>query len=148
MRGDILLYRVHGRVTDWFIERFTKGPFCHVEIDIGDGIAIGAHTDGVKRRPYADESKFARFSPVSDQIEKGIKFLEGEVGNGYGFIDITNQVLKVFGSPVCIAARNQYDCSDLVTRYILITECLDLGEVGEEPHLVTPNDIGRACGLI
>jgi hypothetical protein len=36
----------------------------------------------------------------------------------------------------------------LDSRYFLVKGGLDLGEMGEEPHMVTPNDLARAAGLI
>jgi hypothetical protein len=148
VRGDILLFTATSSLADRLIAYFTQGPFVHVEVDLGDGTSIGAHRDGVKLHPLAAETAFRRVSPrTAARIELGIHFLQGELGNGYGFIDIINQVLKVLRSPVFLAARDQYDCSDLVARYILVTDALELGELGEEPHMVTPNDIARACGL-
>jgi hypothetical protein len=57
-------------------------------------------------------------------------------------------VISSISSPVFLSGRNQYDCSDLVARYCLVTEELDLGELAEEPRMVIPNDLARAAGLI
>jgi hypothetical protein len=147
MRGDILFYYAARRLDDWLIAHFTNGPFCHVAVDLGDGTNIAAMHDGVKIRHNPDESAFQRYT-LPGHIEQGIDYMRSELGNGYGFIDIINQVLRVLHSPIFLSARDQYDCSDLVARYVLVTGGLNLGEMGEEPHMVTPNDLARAAGLI
>jgi hypothetical protein len=149
MRGDILFYFATRNIFDQIIARFTNGPFCHVSVDLGDGTDVSAMHDGVKVRPLPDPAAFRRLSlPQGSRVEEGVKYMLSELGNGYGFIDIVNQVLRVLHSPIFLSARDQYDCSDLVARYVLVTGGLDLGEMGEEPHMVTPNDLARVAGLI
>jgi hypothetical protein len=155
MRGDILLYFSDGSWPSRLITHFTRGPYSHVAVNMGDGTQIAAETSGVVRSPITQVKTL--YIPVSVRAESpesqhdGLRFLEGEVGNHYGWIDIVNQALKVFGSTVFLGARDQYDCSDLAARYLCITRgplYEALGEAAEEPHMVTPNDIARAAGLI
>ena len=149
MRGDILFFYKTRNIFDRIIAWATKGPFVHVEVDMGDGTGIGARDDGVKQRPLPGESAFVRLSlPQGSRIDDGVTYMQSELGNGYGFIDIINQVLRVLHSPVFLSARDQNDSSDLVARYVLVTGGLDLGEMGEEPHMVTPNDLARIAGLL
>lgn len=152
MRGDILLYFSDGSWHARLITHFTRGPYAHVAVDLGDGTQIAAETSGVVRSPITQVfASYIRVPAQPEHLEDGIRFLEGEVGNRYGWIDIINQGLKVLGSPIFLGARDQYDCSDLVARYLCIARgplYEALGEAAEEPHMVTPNDIARAAGLI
>lgn len=149
MRGDIIFWRASRNIFDQIIARFTNGPFCHVSVDLGDGTDISAQHDGVKIRPLPETAVVVRLSlPQGARIDDGVAYMESELGNGYGFIDIINQVLRILRSPVFLSARDQYDCSDLVARYVLVTGGLDLGEMGEEPHMISPNDLARVAGLI
>jgi hypothetical protein len=155
MRGDILLYFTDGSWRSRLISHFTRGPYSHVAVDMGDGTQIASETWGVVREPVSQVKTLYIPVPVraeSEQsLEDGLRFLEGEVGNTYGWIDIVNQGLKILGSPVFLGARDQYDCSDLAARYLCIARgplYEALGEAAEEPHMVTPNDIARAAGFI
>jgi hypothetical protein len=153
MRGDILLYFNDGSLPARLISYFTRGPYVHVAVDMGDGTQVSAETWGVVREPIPERGYFpvATDAESSETLEDGLRFIEGEVGNRYGWLDIVNQALKILGSPVYLGARDQYDCSDLVARYLAIARgpvFEALGEAAEEPHMVTPNDIARAAGLI
>jgi hypothetical protein len=79
-----------------------------------------------------------------NDIDKGIDFLKGEIGDHFGFCNIANAVLALLGLPYCVTRLNSYDCSSLVTRYL--TECgVDLpGELNEQPDSVSLNDLARA----
>jgi hypothetical protein len=51
MRGDLIFY-IAGQV--WYerlVAQFTHGRYCHVEVDQGDGTAIGAYQNGIRQRP-------------------------------------------------------------------------------------------------
>lgn len=50
-------------------------------------------------------------------------------------------------TPYHVSRTDRYDCSSLVTRY-LEKVGVDLGDLGEEPDSVSPNDLARALGVI
>lgn len=154
MRGDMLLFRSSGVWYERLVEYFTHGPFVHVEVDMGDGTSIGAIWTGIERHLIPPEDLFER-APVQaesdEQLEDGLIFLASEVGHHYGFLDIANQALKILRSPIYLGAQERYDCSDLVARYVAMCDgpvYRGLGDLSQEPHMVTPNDLGRAAGLI
>lgn len=154
MRGDLIFY-VAGPV--WYerlIAHFTHGPYCHVEVDMGDGTAIGAYRNGVRQRPIPGDRLTVRFplhASSPDRLADGLSFLTAEIGKSYGWADIFNQVLKILRSPIFLSEPGEYDCSDLVTRYVCLCGgpvFAALGDRAQEPHMVTPNDLARAAGLI
>jgi hypothetical protein len=99
MRGDILLYFTDGSLPARLISYFTHGPYVHVAVDMGDGSQIASETWGVVREPISQVKTL--YIPVPVQAESpetladALDFVQGEVGNRYGWIDIVNQALKV-----------------------------------------------------
>lgn len=149
MRGDVLFWTADGSPASRVIAFFTHGPFVHVSVDQGDGTDIGAHSeDGVQHHPVPDDRGITKWSPPAGcDIERGIRFIEGEVGNKYGWCNIINAGLAILRLPYRIARIDRYDCSSLVTRY-LDHVGIDLGDLTEEPDSVSPNDLARALGVI
>lgn len=152
MRGDILLYKGGQSIADRLICWRTHGPFVHVEVELGDGTAIGSHwRTGVTRHPV-DYSNSVHYSldTSSDRIEAGIAWLLSHVGDPYGIVDILDQIftLVIPRSPIAfLSQRHGFDCSDLVARYVEIAGGLNLGLFADTPNLVTPNDLARAAHL-
>jgi hypothetical protein len=168
MRGDVLFWPSDGSPATRAICYFTHGPFCHVSADMGDGNDIGAHAeDGVRVRPVPSDRGLTKFStlqflmlqaghkpgelvedtPYRPAIEKGIAFLKRECGNKYGWCNIANSALKLLRIPYRVARLDRYDCSSLMTRYLM--ECgVEMDDLGEEPDSVSPNDLARWLGVI
>lgn len=149
-RGDIVLCKYVG----WdctIIEWATHGPFCHVEIDLGDGTFIGAHGNGISKVPSAVGSQYVYVTPKATDadINAAIVWAEKQLGQAYGWTDIFNDGLKLFGIPLTISLDKMMDCSDFVTRYLLVARAAGpLGELALNPSKVSPNDIGRAFGVL
>ena len=57
-----------------------------------------------------------------------------------------NDGLNTLRLPYRIARTDRYDCSSLMTRY-LDHVGINLGDLGEEPDLVSLNDLAWAVGL-
>lgn len=144
MRGDLLFWPSDGSLVSRAIALATKGPFVHVSVDLGNGSDIGAEQQGVAQHALPNTDRLIRWSPAAEaeRIEIGIHFLSGEIGNKYGYTNIVNAALKLFGLPYRLARLDRYDCSSLVTRY-LEKVGVDTGDLGEEPDSVSPNDLAR-----
>lgn len=163
MRGDVLFWTSDGSAVSRLIALATHGPFVHCSVDMGDGSDIGAHSDGgTQRRHVPDDRGITKVSvhdalahqrpdlfPVelTGAITRGINFLLGELGNAYGWCNILNNVLSYLRMPYRVTRLNRYDCSSLVTRYLSVVG-YELGELGEEPDSVSPNDLARSLGLL
>lgn len=157
-KGDIVLCTAtndgNGRWTDNIIAWATKGPFVHVEFDIGDGRYIGAHLDGITE-VNAYTGKGYVFAPTKSNpidLDTAIAWAKEEVGKQYGWVDIISAGIKFAGVPIYLGQADHYDCSDFVTRVLLIMHdqliLPKLGDLANEPHLVTPNDLARAAGVL
>jgi len=151
MRGDVLFFKGGGGLADRLISWRTRGRYTHVEVDLGDGTAIGAVRRGVTRHPIdLSNPRIHAFSPQTtrERIETGIVFLQEAVGDRYSWGDILNQVLTLLPfAPVVFAERHAFDCSDLVGHYLEIAGGVDVSSLEQTPQLVTPNDLARAAGL-
>ncbi len=150
MRGDVVLFASGGKFYERVIEWATKGRFVHVEIDLGGDQYIGAHNAGITIYKGTRGRNTASFTPPAskDDIEYGLKWAEGQAGKAYGWTDIISNGLKVAGLPISIGETGHWDCSDFVTRYLLVSRAAEpLGKSAEDPGLVSPNDIARAYGV-
>lgn len=138
MRGDLVFYRPR-TLLERLICWWTKGQFCHVAVDLGNGQVIAAEQIGIVYAPLGTVA--ARCSPSPDaDIDAGLVWLHAQVGRKYGKLDIADAVLKGLGlSQFFLAERGHYDCSDLAVRYL--QHCGEDNPSFEEPHLVTPNDL-------
>lgn len=148
MRGDILFYRPRdliGRI----IALATHGPFCHVAVSMGDDTVIAADFNGIKRYPTDSSRITPVHPPAGTNVEAGIAWLERQVGLKYGFLDVLDAFFRLTVKTTFFVGRaRSYDCSDLVTRYLIECGQADwLGPLAQEPHLVTPNDLARRFGL-
>lgn len=147
MRGDVVLFLSSGAPHDRLIAWGTKGPFVHVEIDLGNEEFIGEHPNGIVRYRGIRPKSTASFTPPASQadIELGLKWAEMQVGKKYGWGDIFSEGLKVLGLAFSFSIPNQWDCSDFVTRYLKVARAAGpLGDAAENPGTVSPNDLARA----
>lgn len=147
MRGDLLFFPSSGSLPDRIIASVTRGPFVHVAVDLGDGTDISAQPiGGVKVRPTIHSKPLTRLA-IRGDIERGITFLQGELGNPYGYCNVLNAGLQRLGLPYRVSRLDRYDCSSLVARY-LERVGIFLGDLSEEPDSVSPNDLARALGVL
>jgi hypothetical protein len=112
MRGDVLLSTSDGGLPSRLFELTTRGPYFHVSADLGDGTDIGARSeDGAQRHHVPDDRGITKV-PASTlagvtaaSIEKGVRFLEGEIGTKYGWCNMANNVLALLHIPYRTASH-------------------------------------------
>lgn len=150
MRGDIVLFKSSGSLFDRLIQWATKGPYVHVEIDLGDGKLIGAHNEGITVSQGNRGRHTVSFRPPASDLdlEYGCKWAELQAGKQYGWLDIISNGIKVLGIPLEVGTPGRWDCSDYATRYLVVARAdRPLGSKANDPGLVSPNDIARAYGV-
>ncbi len=153
MRGDLLLYKSGGSFRDRVVVWFTRGPFVHAEVDLGDGTSIGARSeDGVS---HHKRDLFDRVIEVSvqertsqDRIEAGIEWLMGHVGEPFSWASILDHALPQRLSSWLFGRRSLYSCGNLIANYLTITGAFDLPYGKNPPMIISPNDIAKAVGLL
>lgn len=153
MRGDVLLYRTGGILKDRIVCAYTGGPFCHCEIDLGNGTTVGAHSeDGISCKP---EGLLARrvVLPLQGQasaerIEAGITWVLEHVGEPFSWASIADLVVPAWVSTLVLGRRSVYNCASLVAKYLEIAGGLDVSSDKWSRALLSPNDIARAAGLL
>lgn len=153
MRGDILLYRNGGSFRDRIVCAYTRGPFCHCEIDMGDGTTLGAHSeDGITHQPETMHDRKAVISlqtrTTPERIEAGIITVMEHVGEPFSWASIADQVVPPPISTLLFGRRSLYNCASLVALYLSVAGGLDLPYGKRPPMIVSPNDIARAAGLL
>lgn len=153
MRGDILLYLNGGSLRDRAVCAYTRGPFCHCELDLGDGSTVGAHSeDGVSYRWDIPHERIVVISlqaqTSAERIEAGLEWVSRQVGAPFSWASIADLALPPALSTLLFGRRSLYNCANLVARYLEIAGGLDLPYGKRPPMLITPNDIARAAGLL
>jgi hypothetical protein len=106
MRGDVLLWTSDGGLPSRLCELTTRGPYCHVSADLGDGTDIGARGEDGAQRHHVPDGRGITKVPASTlagvtaaSIEKGMRFLEGDIGTKYGWCTLANNVLALLHIP-------------------------------------------------
>jgi hypothetical protein len=153
MRGDVLLYRTGGILKDRIVCAYTAGPFCHGEIDLGDGTCVGAHSeDGITR---THEHLLGRRVVISlqemtdpEHIEAGIAWVMRHVGEPFSWASIADLVLPTWLSTLLFGRRSAYNCANLIPTYLEIDGRVALPSDKRTPALASPNDIARAFGVL
>jgi uncharacterized protein YycO len=153
MRGDILLYRTGGILKDRIVCAYTGGPFCHCEIELGDGTSVGAHSeDGITRK---SEGLLDRKVVISlqehttpERIEAGIAWVLQHVGEPFSWASVADLIVPTWLSTLIFRRDSLYNCANLIAKYLEITGGLDLAYGKCPPMIVSPNDIARAAGLL
>lgn len=162
MRGDFVLYEAKpGDAGDWLISHFTKGPYVHVEIDLGNGNFVGEHGTGIVVHPRDHTIPADFVTPVSSKgpagIESGMQWVELVISESYknpkahpyGWLDITADVFKLFGQKVILQRKGEWDCSHFVALYLQVAFAdAPLGDLIVTPETISPNDLARAYGVI
>ena len=153
MRGDLLLMKSGGSLRDRCVAWFTRGPYVHVEVDLGDGTTIGSHSeDGVSYRAWrfperVDVVPLSERAP-RERIEAGIAWLVEQLGHGFSWASIADFALPEGVSTFLLGRESIYNCANLVAKYVEITGGLELPYGKRPPTTLSPNDIARAVGLL
>lgn len=151
-KGDLLYYTgtPGSPVCNLIIWR-THGPFVHVEVDMGDGTAVGALTSGVNRHPLVPTLFRCPLSArgVSEaSIDDGLAYLEAivEAHDAYGWTDIVAAALPRWWR-LLIDDTHAYDCSHLAFTYALRVGGIKKPPTWalSDPQAVSPNDLARMC---
>lgn len=150
MRGDILFYKSSGDLFDRLVAWRTGGPYVHVEVEVEDGVAVGALNTGVSKHPVVPTDvryPTAQRAP-SRLVTQAIGAVVACVTDEYAWEDIADAALPR-GWPVLFHGAKEYDCSHLVAVYMV--DCglgRLLGNLRTTPQSVSPNDIARACSIL
>lgn len=158
MRGDVVLFLGAANPQDWLIEWATKGPYTHVELDLGNGKFVGEHSSGIVVHDGIIGRNVVAFTPPHADIEAGMAWVDKVVAeqaaskgeaHEYGWLDITAEALKVLGVKFGMQSQGEWDCSDFVTRYLIVAGAAGpLGSAAKNPGTVSPNDLARAYGIL
>lgn len=153
-QGDLLLYAGGNVWYERIITTTTHGPYVHVECAISATESIGAVGRGIVRHTAPAPAVVIPTGVTLAQhfITDGLNWLEQQVGDRYGWLDIladsVKAVLPATPTPFLIAPR-AYDCSHLAAVFLA---------VGGYPKLpaqwytlaptVSPNDLARFFHVI
>lgn len=160
MRGDFVLYIAKpGDPIDWLISKVTKGPYVHVELDLGNGQFVGEHGAGITVHPGDNNVPSDFVTPISTKgpagIEAGMQWVEIVIkqeqqnpkAHRYGWRDIVVDAVRVFGFTLRLSKQGAWDCSHFVALYLSVAGAA--GPLnGQNPETVSPNDLARAYKLI
>jgi uncharacterized protein YycO len=111
-----------------------------------DGTLVEAEMMGVRRSPVSeyrdDEYHLARLRPefASEARARAVAFAQGQVGQGFGYLDMFGAILYLlFGWPLRLVRRNHEICSSLVVRALQAGGLVpDL-----DPALTLPGDLAK-----
>lgn len=146
--GDLLLYVSDGSIPDRIVARVTDGPYVHVEVDMGDGTAIGALAAGVSRHPLVTPAGRVPMAPNLPELPAGLAWLAAQVTahDEYGWADLADAIPNV---PILVSDPDGFDCSHLAAAFILHAGgAAWLGTFADAPGRVSPNDLARLAGLL
>ncbi len=153
--GDLRFYRSSGDLPDTIIAD-VSGPFVHVDVDMGDGTAIGELSAGLKRYPVSPPapplvtiwSIAGHSSPLA--IKAALLWAEHETWAHpeYGWLDVLDAGLRAIDPHApYIGDPGEWDCSDFVTRFLIQAGVMLPLALENEPHLVTPSALATALGV-
>lgn len=152
--GDLAFYYDGTSVFDWAIRKRTGSRISHVEVEVENGLWIGALTRGVDIHPTpaASNVKIWHSDAVSTspKLSDGLKFLHTAVDNKYkyGAIDIFNQLLSlVKPDGIFLDSPTLFDCSHLAADFLITVDYPLPAELKLNPELVTPGSLARALGI-
>ena len=153
MRGDILLYLSGSILKDRVVCAYTAGPFCHCEIDLGDGMSVGAHSeDGITQtHELLPERRIVislqeRITP--ERIEYGLSWVLRHEGEPFSWASVADLVLPARFSTLLFGRNGVYNCASLVARYLEIVGILELLDGKRLAKIASPNDVARGAGLL
>ena len=135
----------------WLVQKLTHGPYVHVAIKLADNYIVWADLNGVKAGPMLiqvplDIQPIALIAPTMTQA---VAWLEQQVGDPYGYVDLIDQALDVLipSNTIIISQTGHYDCSNLATAF-LNKAGVTLPQNFLPPYNVSPNDLAEFMGLL
>lgn len=152
LRGDIILYTGESW-RDRYVCAYSGGPYCHCEIDLGEGASIGVHSeDGLAYR-WSHLLERRVIFPLhlftdDEHIEAGIAWVLKQIGEPFSWASVADLALPSSVSTLLFGRRSRYSCANLVALYLDITGGLPLPHGKRPPMILSPNDIARAAGLL
>lgn len=149
--GDIIFVRGGKSFVDRAIMWRTKSLYVHVAVEVEDGKVVEAVHTGVRLGNGYAEDQIVRFHdaaiPSSPRFRNSLRWLKGQVGETYGFIDIINQAISFFWPKgIFLSSPTMMDCSDLAVRFLDVNDYPLPDEIKLYPQLVSPGDLLRALG--
>lgn len=145
--GDILFYRaIKGNLIEQIIAKFERkpNPFVHCAIAMSSDQKIEALADGIvqSRIAFTPDGIFPYQQRVQDhaQLSDALDWLKKQVGQTYGFIDIADAVLSAYERAIFLQSE-WYDCSALATEFLVKAGGINLGNLSENVHAVTPQEL-------
>ena len=149
MYGDILLFPSGGTVYEWFVVKFTHGPYTHCAVDLGDGTDISAHPEGVTVEQTQANVQLVSVASQArpENLGAAMVWLKLQLGKSYGWLDVLSAALHAVGINLYLGQSDHLDCSDLVATYL---DILEGKQVIPYHHLdiVSPNDLARRLGAL
>ena len=153
-RGSIVLFKSSGKWYEQAIAYATRGPFVHVEVAYVGGLTIGAHPHGITTSPAPINTNTYTAIDITpyttqEKIEAALAWLEQQIGDEYGTMDIVYQAVKFLfpNNKLQWGVEGHYDCSDLACRYLLLAG-VSMPASYLNCYSVTPNDLARWANLI
>ena len=147
--GSVILFKSSGKWYERAIEIATGGPWVHAEIAYVGGLTIGARPHGITTSPAPINPNTYTAIDITpyttpDKIQAALAWLEQQIGDEYGTMDIVYQAIKFLwpNNKLRIGIEGHYDCSDLACRY-LIHAGVSLPDPMLDTYSVTPNDLWR-----
>lgn len=149
MYGDILLFKSGGKWYERFITKFTRGPYVHCAVSLGNGTDISAHMKGVEiwNSPSSAEVVSVAANARPENLDAAMIWLKMQLGKPYGWLDVFSAGLHSIGINLYFGQVDHLDCSDLVATYL---DILEGRQVIPYRHLdiVSPNDLARRLGVL
>jgi hypothetical protein len=156
--GQLLLWRASPH-PDFFARLIVwaeHAPYIHASIVVERQHQIEATNRGIQITRVtmseviqnADIVEVAQYTESADSIDFALSWAKTKVGLHYGYADIVYQAVKFLwpNNPLRIGVKNEWDCSDFATRYLLQAG-VHLPEDFQDPYSMSPNDLGRLFGL-
>lgn len=142
MLGTILFYRVYdGNIVEEVIQEFEgKNAYVHCAIAISSSQKVEALAEGITKSGMGRAADGMYTLPASVQkvlLDQAVTWLEAQVGQSYGYIDIADAILASFERGILLP-DSHYDCSALASQFLV--KCgiaLPVSDV----HTITPQEL-------
>ena len=135
----VAFYKAAGNWQDWLIRKWTKGPYSHCELVIGDlWLSASPREKVVRYRTIEPDTNTWDFVPIDldvAQVEQIQNWAELELGSAYDWLGI------VFTQFINLNRQDphRWFCSELV-----VTGLQQAGKLaGVVPHQTDPNELYR-----
>lgn len=152
--GDVLFYTGRGDIIGKLISWWTNSRFVHCGIDVGSGFTVEAMNQGIVKRAITLWKPAATWSynqQVKDRdpedMANALRWLNSMVGQHYGTLDVFGAAYEKLATSIYLVQINHYDCSALVTEFLVQAGGVDLGNLALDPHRVTPAILAKQLGI-